>query len=99
MCIRRVFGTELFYSLREQMSSKDAGVLRKKAEDKPCHEVIHVMTPLRFRPFCIVFQQLQIEPVHADCCPDIEGVLFDLLYSRDASKRQKEAEMVRKITI
>ena len=57
------------------------------------------MAALGRAPCGVVLQKLDIEPVQAAGCPDVEGVLADLPDGGDAGKRQEEAEMVGKILV
>ena len=98
--VGRALGAHLRDSIGKQACSvEDTGVLGEKAEDQPCHEVIHVVAPLGCAPFWVVLKKLDVEAVQPAGRPDVEGVLTDLLDGRDASKRQEEAEMVGKIPV
>ena len=100
MGVGRVLGAHLRDGIGEKTSSfEDVGVLGEEAEDQPRHEVIHVVAALGRAPRGVVLQKLDIEPVQAAGCPDIEGVFSDLPDDRDAGKRQEEAEMVGKILV
>ena len=100
MRVRRILGAHCLDRGGERAGSvENVSVLRKKAEDQPGHEVIHVMATLRGSPVGIVLQQFDIQPVQPTGCADIERAFADLLDGRDPSQGQENAEVVRKIYV
>ena len=83
----------------EQTASEDAGIFGEKTEDQSRHEAVHIVPTLGFTPFGVVLQQFDIEAVQAAGGPDVESVIADLPYGRDASKRQEEAETVGELLV
>ena len=77
---------------------KDAGVFGEKAEDKPGHEMVHVVAARGGPPILIGFQQFNIEFVETAGGADIDWVVADLPDGADASERQEKAEMVWEIS-
>ena len=83
----------------QALADEDVGVLCKKAEDQPRHEVIHVVAARGRAPFGVVFQKFDVKPVEAAGRPDVERVFADLPDGGDAGERQEETEMVGKVLI
>jgi hypothetical protein len=73
MGVRRIFRAHLRDGLGEQpFAGEDDRVLGEETEDKPRHEVIHVVAAHGGAPFGVVFQKFDIEPVQAAGRPDVE---------------------------
>jgi hypothetical protein len=100
MGVGRVPRAHLLDCGREQTDPiEDVGVLSEKAEDQPCHEVVHVVAALGGSPFGVVFQQLDIKSVQPARGPYVEGAFAELFDGRDPGQRQEETEAIREIPI
>ena len=98
MGVGRILFAHLLDRLGEQVGvAEDVCVLGEEAEDQTRHEMIHVVATRRRSPIGVVLEQFDVEPVQAAGRPNVEGAFANLLNGRDASQRQEEPEVVRKV--
>lgn len=88
MGVGRVSRAHLRDCFGEQaLADEDVRVFGKKAEDEPCHEVIHVMAALGPAPIGVVLQKFDVQSVQAAGRPNVEGVFRDLPDGADTRQR------------
>ena len=83
----------------QAFTDENIRVFRKKAEDQPRHEVVHVMATGRRAPFVIVLQKFNVQPVEAARGANIERILADLADGGNARQWEEKPEMIREILI
>src|SRR5579863_4008195 len=83
----------------QTLAIENASFLGKKAEDQPCHEVVHVMAPVSAAPFRIVPQQLDVQLVKPARGPHVDRIVLDLLDGGNTCEWQEDAKVLRKISV
>jgi hypothetical protein len=100
MSVGRVLGAHPRDGVGEQPDAvENVGVLSEEAEDQPRHKVVHVVTARGGVPFGIVFQKLDIQPVHAARGANVERAFANLLDGSDPGQRQEETEVIGEVGI